>query len=265
MHELSCHGVNASTTPLTPLTSRFVPHTTQRAIPDAPSFSSSSLSQRPSGCSSPLSSLAILSSPVSTSISSFSRDFFTSAYSDYGAVTSTLRASKEIARSSSSQRGSPYRYGPPTLLRGPNFITRTSTSSSSPVSSPVTTQGQAQLTEGSYHPFSTQLSSSVSSHHSKSFRFPKPNRNYHGMTHRHCNFTPDDLEAAQAHFAQKGVVVNWNGHSRARITEGELCEVEREIECRQHLFACGVDDYRCRSRKGPCTSLRRPRSHPHLG
>ena len=270
-HELSCVNVVP-----TLLTTHFVPYTTQRNIPNAPSSTQLSLPQRPSGCSSPLNTTTVLPSRASTFVSAFSRiqrDFFTSAYSDYGAVTSPLQAFNEIASASSSQPGSPYSYVSPTLLYGPSSITPTNTSFSSPFSSPVGTQGQ---TQGSYHPLSTQVSSSASSHLSKSFHCPKPNHNksythmnalnYYHMAHRHCNSTTEEFEAAQAHFVENGVVVNGSGHSRVPITEGELCELKREIECRRHPFSCGADDsqWRCRSREGRRTSLSGPRSHLHL-
>lgn len=269
-HELSCVNVVP-----TPLTAHFVPCTTQRTIPNAPLFTPFSLPQRPSGCSSPVSALdatTVLPPRALTSVSAFSRiqqDFFTSAYSDYGTVTSPLHASNENSSASSSQPASPYSYVSPTLLYGPSSITSTS----SPLSPPGTL-GQSQR---SYHPLSTQVSSSASSHLSKSFCCPKPNRNksythmnalkYYHMARSHCNSTTDDLEAAQAHFTKNGVVVNGNGHSRVPpITEGERREVERKRECRRYPFSCGVDDYqwRCRSRESPRTSLSGPRSHPHL-
>ncbi|KAN0118840.1 hypothetical protein V8E52_004612 [Russula decolorans] len=285
---------SASSPPLTPVTTPLVPYTTQRAFANA-SFTPLSLSQPSSECPSPVSAFdtaTVLPSRASTSsISVFSQtqhDSFSSfsAYSDYGAVTSPLQASQEIASASSSQPGSPYGCVPPTLLYSPSSITPANTPSSSRVASPDAAQGQ---TQASYHPLSAQASTSASASSptspsptstprasttlsrpasslllSKPFRCPKANCNksykqanglkYH-MTHGSCNFAPPkDLEALQALLAEKGVVVNGNDRSGVQITEGELREVEREAERRLRPFACGVGD--CQRRYKNMNGLR---------
>ncbi|KAI0290232.1 hypothetical protein BC826DRAFT_1027920 [Russula brevipes] len=275
---------------LTPVTTPLVPYTAQRAFANASSFTPLSLSQPTSECPSPVSAFdtaTVLPSRASTSaFPPTQHDSFNtySAYPDYGAVTSPLQASQDVASASSSQPGSPYSCVPPTLLYSPSSITPANTPSSSRVASPVTAQGQ---TQASYHPLSAQASTSASASTSpsptstprasttlsrpasslllsKPFRCPKANCNksykqanglkYH-MTHGSCNFAPPkDLEALQALLAEKGVVVNGNDRSGVQITEGELREVEREAERRLRPFACGVGD--CQRRYKNMNGLR---------
>lgn len=276
--------------PLTPVTTHFVPFTTQQPFVNASSFTHLSLSQPPLGCHLPASAFdtstststtTIPQSRASTSRSASSQTqhdpFSTSSVcSDYGVVRSSyLQASHETTSASSRQPAGRDSCIPPTLPYSSNFITPANTFSNTHVATPLAAHDQIQA---SYHPFSAQASRPYPSLRlSKPIRCPKPNCNktYRQVdalkSHltRGCNSAPQPevLEAPRALSAEKGVVVNGNDHLGERIMEGELHELERGKEHRLRPLGCGIGNCRrrYRSMEDFRTSLPRPRSHCHLG
>ncbi|KAF8461769.1 hypothetical protein DFH94DRAFT_71283 [Russula ochroleuca] len=268
---------SASSTPISPVITPFVPYTTQQAFTNTSSFTPS-LAQPSLECPSHVSAfdtVTVLPSRASTStMSAFSPtrgDSFNtySAYSDCSAVASPLQASQEITSASSSQPANPYCCISPTQLYNPNSITPANIPSSSRVASPLAPQGQ---TEVSYHPLSSRASRSTSSLHSTKPRCPKPNHNksykhlnelrYH-VTHGQSNFVPlEDSEAPQTVLAEKGSV-NWNDSSGVQVSEREL----HETECRLRPFACGIDNCQRRytSMKGLQHHYQHSRDHGVIG
>ena len=274
--------------PLTPVTTHFVPYTTQQPFVNASSFTHSSLSQPPLGCHLPTSAFDTTTIPQLRVLTSTRSAFFqaqrdpfstSSACSDSGAVRSAyLQASHETTGASSRQPASRDSCIPPTLPYSPSFITPANTLSNTRVTIPLAAHDQIRA---SYHPFSAQASLPYPSLClSKPIRCPKPDCNkLYGqadalkshLTHS-CSFAPppEILEAPRAPLADEGVVVNENDHLGVRTMEGELHKSERGTERRLCPSGSSIGNYRRRYRsiKDFRTSLHRPRSqssHHHLG